>query len=180
LLLKRVQVAVLFTLILGFGEGRSFAGNGIETSGDILVGVLPCAAGVLTLHHHDTQGMAQLAKSLCVTVGVTLALKYTIPETRPNGGEHSFPSGHTSVTFSSAEFLRKRYGWKWGVPAYAVAAFVGYSRIEAHQHYTHDVLAGAAVGLISSALFSRPFPRMNVEMVLNGKNGWFRLSYGLP
>jgi membrane-associated phospholipid phosphatase len=150
----RLKGVILIQLILGFGLERSYAWNGIEPVGDVLLCVLPAVAAGSTLHHNDTQGMEQLAKSLCSTVAVTLALKYAIHENRPDGGKHSFPSGHTSVTFSSAEFLRRRYGWKWGAPVYAAAAFVGYTRIAARQHFLHDVLIGAMIGFIGSSLFT--------------------------
>ena len=52
--------------------------------------------------------------------------------------------------------MRRRYGLKWGVPFYALAAFVGYSRVESRNHYTHDVVAGAAIGIASSFIFTRP------------------------
>ena len=84
------------------------------------------------------------------TVVVTKALKFSIDETRPNGGQHSFPSGHTSMAFAGAEFLRKQYGWRWGAGAYLAASFVGWSRVEADQHYVHDVLAGAAIGILAN------------------------------
>jgi len=82
-----------------------------------------------------------------ITTGV---LKYTVNETRPNGGAHSFPSGHASAAFTGAEFIRKEYGWGWGVPAYVAASFVAWSRVEADKHYTHDVLAGAAIGILAN------------------------------
>ena len=51
--------------------------------------------------------------------------------------------------------MRERYGWGYGVPAYALASFVGYSRVESRQHYAPDVIAGAAIGILSSCLFTR-------------------------
>ncbi len=45
--------------------------------------------------------------------------------------------------------MRKRYGWDYGIPAYAAASFVGYSRVESGKHYAHDVVAGAAIGIIA-------------------------------
>lgn len=80
----------------------------------------------------------------------TYGLKYSINEQRPNGHGESFPSGHTSIAFAGAEFIRKRYGWGWGLPAYASAGVVGWSRVAAGKHWTHDVLAGAAIGILSN------------------------------
>lgn len=39
--------------------------------------------------------------------------------------------------------MRKRYGWKYGIPAYVAATFVAVSRVESKEHYVQDVLAGA-------------------------------------
>src|SRR5262249_36325565 len=80
----------------------------------------------------------------------TEVLKGAVNERRPNGGAHSFPSGHTSFAFTGAEFIRKEYGWGWGAPAYLAAGFVGWSRVEAQAHHTHDVLAGAVIGVLAN------------------------------
>jgi membrane-associated phospholipid phosphatase len=94
---------------------------------------------------------------------LTHGLKYAVDAERPNGGGRSFPSGHASISFCSAEFLRRRYGWAWGVPAYAAACFVGYSRVEVKQHYTRDVVAGALIGFAGSHLFARSYGGVSVE-----------------
>jgi membrane-associated phospholipid phosphatase len=128
----------------------------IERAGDFLMVAMPAGAGTIALMHHDTPGIFQLGKSLAATGAVTLALKLSIDEERPDGGNHSFPSMHTAVTFNAAGFLHERYGWRWGVPAYAAAFFTGWSRVNAHSHYTHDVLAGTAIGILSGRLFTKP------------------------
>src|ERR1051326_3189247 len=133
------------------------AGDDIQTAGDILQFVLPGTAGALTLANRDWQGSLQLAESSALTLGVTYGLKYSVNERRPNGGTQSFPSGHSSISFAAAEFMRKRYGWEYGIPAYAAASFVAYSRVEANEHYPHDVVAGGAIGIISSYTFTRPY-----------------------
>jgi len=46
-----------------------------------------------------------------------------------------------------------RYGWAYSAPAYALAAFTGYSRVESDHPYWRDVAAGAGIGILSS----RPF-----------------------
>src|SRR3954471_12299924 len=95
----------------------SHAKSGIETSGDILQFVLPAAGATLTLANRDRDGAFQFAESVGVTLATTYTLKYTVDEARPNGGTHSFPSAHTSISFSAAEYIRKRYGLEWGIPA---------------------------------------------------------------
>jgi membrane-associated phospholipid phosphatase len=145
------------------------AGDNIQLAGDVLQLVLPATAGGLTLGYRDWQGSLQLAESSALTLGVTYGLKYAVDERRPNGGTQSFPSGHTSISFSAAEFLRKRYGWEYGIPAYAAASFVAYSRVEAREHHPHDVVAGAAIGIISSYIFTRPYKGWHVEVEADGK-----------
>jgi len=105
-----------------------------------------------------------LVESGATAVVVTYGLKYTASETRPNGDSQSFPSAHTSCSFTAAEFLRKRYGWEYGVPAYLAAAFVGYCRVEGNYHYTHDVIAGAAIGILSSYFLTDPYKGWNIEI----------------
>lgn len=139
------------------------AGDSIQTAGDILQFVIPATAGGLTLGYGDYKGTFQFGESFAVTEGVTYGLKYTVNETRPNGGSQSFPSGHTSVSFCGAEFIRKRYGWQLGVPAYAAASFVAYSRVESNEHYPHDVIAGAAIGILSSFIFTKPYKGWEVK-----------------
>jgi len=139
------------------------AADNIETAGDILQYVLPATAGGLTLGYQDYQGTLQFGESAALTLGTTYALKYAVNERRPNGGSGSFPSAHASISFSAAEFMRKRYGWEYGIPAYAAASFVAYSRVEAREHYPHDVIAGAAIGIASSYLFTRPYKGWHIQ-----------------
>ncbi len=86
----------------------------------------------------------------------TTALKYSTQRRRPDGGDRlSFPSGHTSAAFSMATVAERHYGWKVGLPAYAAAAFIGYSRIETNRHNLSDVLAGATLGVIVGRTVTR-------------------------
>jgi len=166
--------ALLIALLLWLTAAITVsASDAIASAGDALQIVLPATAGGLTLGLRDWQGSLQLAESSALTLGVTYGLKYSVHETRPNGGSQSFPSGHTSISFSAAEFMRKRYGWEYGVPAYAAASFVAYSRVEAGEHHPHDVVAGAAIGIMSSYLFTRPYKGWHVEVEADGK------SYGV-
>ena len=69
--------------------------------------------------------------------------------TRPDGSNNgSFPSGHTSGAFATATILQKRYGWKTGIPAYGLAAYVAASRLSENKHHLSDAIFGAAIGII--------------------------------
>ncbi|MEN0057208.1 MAG: phosphatase PAP2 family protein, partial [Bdellovibrio sp.] len=67
---------------------------------------------------------------------------------RPSGRDHlSFPSGHGSSAFATATSLAYSYGYKVGIPAYALAGFVAASRVNENIHWLSDVVAGAALGI---------------------------------
>ena len=66
----------------------------------------------------------------------------------------SFPSGHTSAAFASATVITRRWGPRAGIPAFAVATFVGATRLQ-NLHYLSDVTFGAALG-IASGLVIQP------------------------
>lgn len=147
---------------------------GIETSGDIFLYSLPTSALATTLLLKDREGTWQFAKGFVVNTAVTVALKYGINKRRPfNSGYQAFPSGHTSITFQSASFIQMRYGWKYGIPAYALAAWTGYSRVYATRHDGYDVLAGAVVGIGSSLLFTDRYEREDMQLTFSsGEEGW--------
>ena len=79
----------------------------------------------------------------------TYAIKYAVDRTRPNGDPRSFPSGHASAAFATAMVLQEHFGWKAGVPAFAMAAYTAASRVGVNQHWASDVVFGTAVGLAS-------------------------------
>ena len=70
-----------------------------------------------------------LLRAQISVVSWTYAIKLAANRTRPNGDPHSFPSGHASTSFASAMVLQEHFGWKLGVPAFAVAAYTAASRV---------------------------------------------------
>ena len=62
--------------------------------------------------------------------------------------DFSFPSGHTSSSFAAATALSS-HGRSWGIPAYILAVLIAFSRLYLYVHFPSDVIAGAAVGIIS-------------------------------
>ena len=94
----------------------------VRTSGDIGAVLLPVAGLTAILIQKDWEGLKQGALAGVTTLGVTYALKYAVKKERPDYSDnHSFPSMHTSVSFAAASFIQRRYGWKWGLPAYMVS-----------------------------------------------------------
>lgn len=172
--MRSLLVLAFFSFYLTTGIGAR-AGDSIAKAGDMLQFVLPATAAGLTVGYWDGKGALQFGESAVLTLGVTYGLKYTVNEKRPNGGSESFPSAHTSISFCSAEFMRKRYGWEYGIPAYAAASFVAYSRVEAREHHPHDVIAGAAIGIVSSYIFTRPYKGWDIQPDTDGRYFGIRL-----
>lgn len=125
-----------------------------STFADIGAIGIPVAAGVITLAEHDHNGLIQGAETGVAAMLTTTALKYALNTERPNGGNHSFPSGHTALAFAGAGYLHARYGWKVGVPFELIAAGVAYSRVKTRDHHWYDVVAGAAIGEGSAFLLT--------------------------
>lgn len=124
------------------------ADDSIVRAGDNLQIGIPLVAGMISLLKNDYEGTAQWAEGALWTSVATHTLKFAVDEERPNGNDNnSFPSGHTSAAFQGAAFLQMRYGWEYGLPAYAAAGFVGYSRVHGDYHYWRDVAAGAALAI---------------------------------
>ena len=120
--------------------------DGIEKAGVDVAIALPVIAGGITVYKNDWQGLAQFATVTAATVGTAYLLKHVVHEERPDGvDDQSFPSDTAALAFAPANYLWDRYGWQYGVPAYAAAAFVGYSRVESKNHHWWDVAASAGM-----------------------------------
>lgn len=129
-----------------------------------------CILAILVLRHYKRQKYLEIAK-MCLyalvlsgIIAACLKLAYhsprpftvlenvrqlTIP-TEPN----SFPSGHTSSTFSVVSVLVWTLRENVVVVCLLVlfAFLVGFSRIYVGVHYPFDVLVGAVVGVVSGVV----------------------------
>jgi membrane-associated phospholipid phosphatase len=105
------------------------------------IGKVTHSSRVTTLGSHLIR--AQVSSQIVVQT-----LKFAAERSRPDSTNHfSFPSGHTASAFATATVLQRDFGWKVGIPAYAVGAWVAASRMGSNKHYLSDVLAGAAIGM---------------------------------
>jgi membrane-associated phospholipid phosphatase len=133
------------------------AASTTEKAGDVLALVLPAAAYGTTYYKGDKTGSRQFEKSFLGSVGLTYGLKAIIDHHGPNGKSHAFPSGHSTLAFSGAAFLQRRYGWRPALPAWLAAIFVGYSRIQSDNHDFAEVATGAGISIASAWYFVTPY-----------------------
>lgn len=154
--MKRITYAAVGGLSLTFATPAAASPEDWAEASDIGRDGLMLAALVVPAVQGDMVGTGQAALSMATTRVVTDAIKETIPKERPDRtNDRSFISGHTSMSFAAASTLHKRNGWQIGLPAHAVAAFVGLARVKANKHYVEDVIIGAAVGEAAGWLFTR-------------------------
>ena len=159
-----LSTAVTLTVVpVGAGAASPAGADPLEAAGDVLSVALPATALASTLWHDDPAGRSEFLKVLAATELVTFGLKYALDAPRPNGGRQSFPSGHTAAAFAGAAFLHRRYGLRYGAPAYALATLVGASRVTSRNHWIQDVIAGAAIGIGTNLLLTSPYPGAPVQ-----------------
>lgn len=121
------------------------------------------AAAVIGLNVMGIHGARPFKEELCIYAvstilmgGTVYGLKHITKEERPDYSSFtSFPSGHTATAFAAAEWLRTEY-WQrspWiGVAGYAAATATGVLRLYNNKHWVSDVVAGAAVGFLSTRI----------------------------
>lgn len=104
--------------------------------------------------HNVLDGTSLALTSYCITAAATLALKEVVDEWRPNGVDaDAFPSGHAAISFMGAELLRLEYrdSAPWvGYAGYAAALYTSMARIKHSEHWFHDLVAGAGVGILGT------------------------------
>ena len=134
------------------------AAAGTESLGTDVAIALPLIAGGITLYKDDWKGSFQLGVDTVATVGLAYGLKHVIHEERPDKSDNmSMPSDTSALAFAPAQFLWDRYGWQYGVPAYAAATFVAWSRVDADKHPWYDVTASAALAFGVSKIFTTTY-----------------------
>lgn len=162
------KLTLFFLLLPLFGAmAQAQPRQRVETSTDVLMFAAPAAALATTLALGDYKGTKQLVFSGATALAVSYILKFSIRKERPDGSNfRSFPSYHTAMAFQGASFVQRRYGWKYALPAYLVSGYVAWGRTYARRHDWWDVLGGAAAGVGSTYIFTRPYARKhNLSLV---------------
>ena len=121
------------------------------------------AVGIHGKHNFRDLTAIYLMSNVFLNVAV-VSLKSITHKLRPDGSDYaSFPSGHTTEAFASAEFMRMEYKdvspW-YGVAGYAMAFATGYLRMYNNKHYFGDLIAGAGFGIASTQLAYWLYPKI--------------------
>jgi membrane-associated phospholipid phosphatase len=179
----RVLLIILLVCKASFAFNQIIvARSGHELAGDILQLTLPGLAILSTFVHPDENYSAviNVTKTMLTAAALTHSLKLSINKTRPNGGDYSFPSGHTAASFVGAAFFHKRYGFKYAIPGYILAGYAGWSRIYANRHDYWDVLGGSVIGVTSAFLFTKRYQKkqkVNFDLGYTPNFTTIQLSY---
>jgi membrane-associated phospholipid phosphatase len=128
--------------------GKSFETAGGATASTIAVASLFVAGRFAHGARFRAMTYDMLTGSV-VNLAYTQLLKVAVGRERPDGSnDASFPSGHSSQAFVLATVAERHYGWKVGVPSYAAASLMAFSRLQRNKHYLSDVIAGSTLGYI--------------------------------
>ncbi|MFN8357974.1 MAG: phosphatase PAP2 family protein [Spirosomataceae bacterium] len=119
------------------------------------------AIGLKAKHNVGDQViLALLSNGLAQSI--TQGLKYTVRYPRPDGeGNESFPSGHTTMAFTSATLLHQEFGQQSvviSILGYSAATATGAMRMLNNRHWLADVLFGAGVGIGSTKVVYALYP----------------------
>jgi len=162
----------LFTAAVLLLAGTEGVLAGTESLGTNVAIALPVIAGGITLAKGDWKGTAQVTVDTIVTLGVAYGLKQVIHEERPDKSDFkSMPSDTSALAFAPAQFLWDRYGWRYGVPAYAAATFVAWSRVDAQKHHWYDVAASAGIAFGVSKIFTTRYQPPGLHYGVTPTNG---------
>lgn len=170
----------LFLAALPLVAARPAAADTIESAGTVVAVAVPLTAAGIAAYKRDWNGVVDLGLTTLATVGTSYALKQIVKERRPDGSDfRSFPSNTTALSASGSSFLWARYGWQYGLPAFAATTFVSYSRVESKQHHWYDTAASSALAIGYAAIFTPRFRKYAIYSELDPMpgGGMIRLSY---
>ena len=114
--------------------------------------------------------LASAGTSAAISSIVSLSGKLVVGRLRPNKvNTQSFPSGHSTLAFTSAAILSKEYGWRspwYSIGGYSFAMITATQRVISNWHWMSDTFCGALLGIAGVELGYR----IN-DLLWRGRNG---------
>lgn len=176
--MRKATASIIGALLLALAHGVAADPGEERRIGDALSLALPVAALGTELARGDRRGALQFAESFALTVTAAEILKRSTHVERPDGSNDlSFPSGHAARAFAVASYVHGRHGLENAWPLYALATYVGYTRVQAGRHRWVDVLGAAGVAALSAHWLVDP-ARPGGGIVLRPKG--IQLSWSVP
>ena len=136
-----------------FGQAEVYATVGL--------GVL--TTGLVARDREVRDAGLRISSSLAMTAVVVTVAKFVAGRSRPSrpnsdaddfspfSGRTSAPSGHAAMAFALASSLGEEIHNRWASAGlYTIATATAWSRVNDNVHWFSDVVAGAAVGVISA------------------------------
>jgi membrane-associated phospholipid phosphatase len=149
-------------------DGSDYTGE--ELAADLITAGLPLAAYATAHFKDDGAGEGQFFRNTGANLLVLTSLRVAFNQTswgeRPNGNQYAFPSGHVGFVVSQAAFLQQRFGWKYGLPAYALSGYVAWVRVDTDHHHWRDVIAAAALAEVVARLWVTPHDAVHVAPIV--------------
>ncbi len=178
----RLVSAALCAAILAAASPAVAADAGLRKAGNILDIALPVSAAGVALAHRDWKGFGEFVVAAGLTVGTTYALRELVRIRRPDHSDfRSFSPPDLALADSSADFLWDRYGWQYGIPAYAARFVSSYALTDNKKNHWYDTVASAAVAYgFNYAIVTRYHPeryRLNVAPEPNGVSVHFVMQF---
>jgi membrane-associated phospholipid phosphatase len=132
-------------------------------STQVVIGVGLYTGGWLSKHGGLAVTGADIMRAQLLSQIYVQAIKFSVQRERPDKSDsYSFPSGHSASAFATAGVLQRHYGWKVGVPATLVAAYVATARVHDNRHYLSDVIFGASMGIAAGRTVTLRAGRYNI------------------
>lgn len=153
------------------GDDLARLGDNLDRMGEMTV-IVPvvlgtAAVGLVTKNRELIRVAVRTGTAIAFVSVVGQGLKFATGRDRPYQDEDfdavdfkpfsawdtSFPSGHTAAAFALATTLGDAIGSPWiqgGL--YVLAGATGWARIAQQKHWSSDVVAGAAVGILSGKI----------------------------
>jgi membrane-associated phospholipid phosphatase len=165
-----IDAPVARTMESSRSPGRTHTAQQLDRFGEVSV-IAPvigglALAGVVTHRPALTRLARQTTTAIALSTVISQASKRIIGRHRPYedqdrsgldfaplGGGTALPSGHTAAAFALATTLGDASGSRWATAGfYTLATGTAWARMAQEKHWLSDVVAGAAVGILSARL----------------------------
>ena len=181
----RLLLCVGLAALAGLASEPAIAAGdkNLRNAGNILLVALPVTAVSVSLAHDgDWKGLGQFALAAGLTVGSAYALRSAVRVQRPDHSDmNSFSPPDVALADASASYLWVRYGWKYGVPAYAARFLVSYALTDSDKNHWYDTLASSALSFgFNYALVTRYHSQryqMSVQPEPGGASVHFNMNF---